>query len=163
MKKIFTILLFLSFIFTFGQMNIMEKENYVVKIISGNKSSNGYFFQFAMTKENTSYTAIVIKKNEIDLTSSEITFHFNKQPDNSNYILKFPVESNYIIEQPNNNLMLIPFWKINRMLNAENVQINYDVLSEDEINDLKIPLDQDQILRIKKYWEWEINEILSRK
>lgn len=70
MKKIFTILLLLSFIFTFGQMNIMEKENYVVKIISGNKSSNGYFFSLPWQKENTSYTAIVIKKNEIDLTSS---------------------------------------------------------------------------------------------
>ena len=163
MKKIFTSLFLLNFIIVFGQMNIKEKENCLVKIESGNKKCNGYFMQFAMTKDNTIYNAIAVNKKEIDLTLSEITFHFIKESDNTDYVLKFPIESNYIIEQPNNSLILIPSWKIFRMLNEKSVQINYDVLAEDEIKELKIPIDQNEVARIRKYWEWEINEILSRK
>ena len=149
----------------FGQ-NLKEYDQSIIKIETADKSQiktgDGYFFVFNLTKNNLSYSAIVVKKTIIE-NSTEIKLFLKKVNDKIPYIFTVKNNNENVIQvsDENNEFVLIPFGYIHSKLKEKNIQTEEILLTEDFIKKLNLPIKESDIQSLKQIWETRINRSAS--
>jgi len=169
MKTIFSIIILLSLNLAIGQT---QKENqFTIHIESGKgenrKACEGYFFGTELTKDKTSYTAILADKTVITNTG-EIELFFNpkngEKPSRENSLaIAVPIKSTEIISDKSSQWVIIPIFHITKSL--ENKRLIYDqtFLTDTNLLEFNPNLKESEFNKLKSLWDWEVTEMTKRK